>query len=592
MNPESSESPRSIGWIDLAALSFAAAVLFVLLVASQAGKSPVMDELVGPAVGVAELQAGDRGFLDVHPPLTRALQALPLLPSRVSMPFDSRVCDPRRPPQLCLNQFAIAFFYQRAVADADRLLDRARRVNQVLAVLALAAACAVALAVGGRTAGLITALIFLTSPLWIAHGRIATNDLPYSVLAFFAMASYGRFRERGGLPWLILFGVLAGLAIAAKFSAIPLVCGMAVVLLGDALFCRARFAGNVSTPRAGRIAPVLGIALAGLAALATLLTAYGGSARALIRDLLLLVVRMSQGHAAYFLGEVSQTGWTSYFPVAFLLKTPPGTLLLAALALAAGLAYAARAGFRGAWNSPLTPFIVPAGLYCATSLSSSVNIGLRYWLPLYPVLFISIGVVVARLADRPWRRLAAGAVLGANVVAMILAYPHYLSYFNAPAGGPAGGPRYLSDSNIDWGQDLRELAALQQQLGIDRLVLAYFGPAPPAAYGVRYQPLYNIFNPENPDAFGPREVPDHLAVSVTFQSGQYVQGLEWLRERAPLARDGWSIPIYDISQDAEAHRRLAEFYGRRGFARTAQAHAERARVIEADAPGIGDPSPT
>ena len=37
------------------------------------------------------------------------------------------------------------------------------------------------------------------------------------------------------------------------------------------------------------------------------------------------------------------------------------------------------------------------------------------------------------------------------------AYPHYLSYFNQFGGGTAQGYRNVTDSNYDWGQDLKLL---------------------------------------------------------------------------------------------------------------------------------------
>ena len=38
-------------------------------------------------------------------------------------------------------------------------------------------------------------------------------------------------------------------------------------------------------------------------------------------------------------------------------------------------------------------------------------------------------------------------------------YPHFTAFFNRAAGGPANGPRYLLDSNLDWGQDVKKLKA-------------------------------------------------------------------------------------------------------------------------------------
>jgi hypothetical protein len=45
-------------------------------------------------------------------------------------------------------------------------------------------------------------------------------------------------------------------------------------------------------------------------------------------------------------------------------------------------------------------------------------------------------------------------------------HPNYLGYFNELAGGPSGGWRYLVDSNLDWGQDLRALKQWMDDHGV------------------------------------------------------------------------------------------------------------------------------
>ncbi len=40
------------------------------------------------------------------------------------------------------------------------------------------------------------------------------------------------------------------------------------------------------------------------------------------------------------------------------------------------------------------------------------------------------------------------------------AYPNYLAYFNETVGGPKNGYKYVTDSNVDWGQDLKRLTKL------------------------------------------------------------------------------------------------------------------------------------
>jgi len=50
-----------------------------------------------------------------------------------------------------------------------------------------------------------------------------------------------------------------------------------------------------------------------------------------------------------------------------------------------------------------------------------------------------------------------------------------VAYFNELAGGPAGGFRYLADSNLDWGQALKPLKKWMDANGVQHINLAYFG---------------------------------------------------------------------------------------------------------------------
>ena len=46
-------------------------------------------------------------------------------------------------------------------------------------------------------------------------------------------------------------------------------------------------------------------------------------------------------------------------------------------------------------------------------------------------------------------------ILAAAAAESLAAFPYYTAFFNVAVGGPKNGPKYLVDSNIDWGQDLK-----------------------------------------------------------------------------------------------------------------------------------------
>ena len=90
------------------------------------------------------------------------------------------------------------------------------------------------------------------------------------------------------------------------------------------------------------------------------------------------------------------------------------------------------------------------------------------------------------MAEKPgWPTVVAWLGLAGQAFAVWSVHPNELTYFNAVAGGRAGGRNVLSDSNLDWGQGLRSLARLQQENPEYRdLTFYYFGDTAPRHYGV------------------------------------------------------------------------------------------------------------
>jgi hypothetical protein len=221
---------------------------------------------------------------------------------------------------------------------------------------------------------------------------------------------------------------------------------------------------------------------------------------------------------AYLCGEYSDSGWWYYFPVAFVLKTPLATLLLALAGLVAIVTARARV------RDPvlLAGLVVFVLVYGASALLGHLNIGERHLLPTYPLLFCLGGAAATWATHRAGRVLVCGALLWL-VVANARIYPHYLAYFNELAGGPQNGARFLADSNIDWGQDLYRLAGYATRHPAEHIKLAYFGTADPRRYGFACEAL---------PSYGPWGAVGELT------AGTYVVSVnQWLGLVDPLARD-------------------------------------------------------
>ena len=102
-------------------------------------------------------------------------------------------------------------------------------------------------------------------------------------------------------------------------------------------------------------------------------------------------------------------------------------------------------------------------------------------LPILPLLMLA-GLHAVAHADFTQARWRSGLVW-LCLLAMPLSlrhHPQQLGYFNEWAGGPIGGRQHLLDSNLDWGQNLRELRDYLDQKHLRLNGLAYFGTIQPA----------------------------------------------------------------------------------------------------------------
>jgi hypothetical protein len=199
---------------------------------------------------------------------------------------------------------------------------------------------------------------------------------------------------------------------------------------------------------------------------------------------------------SYLLGRLYGIGPWYYFPLAMLWKTPLATLIVFALmtmvfarrliAEQSMLARSPKAISKTAlWS--IACIVTPLAMFGLAALRSHLQIGIRSILPLYPFLFIASGVALSTLVRRRRRWSSALVILliAATASETVSAWPNFISFFNATAGGPRAGFALLGDSNLDWGQDLKELARWQKQHPTVPIYLHYCGATDPAFLGIR-----------------------------------------------------------------------------------------------------------
>lgn len=601
-----------MGWLP----ALLAAFLFLFLSQTGAsGKSAAYDEPIHLLAGVRILQEGDHDFNHEHPPLMKALAALPLLVSGASEPLDSWTYEKES------DEWPLSHNWLYHINDGDKLLALGRApIAMMGAVLCICVGwVARRLSAGDRPGGETpshggsksdgamaagaAALLFALEPNLLAHASLITTDMGMSFFFFVTVAAYWRYLDTRSRGWLALCGLLWGFGLLAKFSSV--LTGLVMVAMGaispwlgsgrrrgtrpklagegagngtelhpEATGFVAKISAFLAAPmpwdhpgKPGKNVParlLLSIAAAALLAILVLNAGYGfdGSFSSL-RSMDLESQKFktwAQGslgglpiptpasfvrgfdHAeaggqrwwSYLMGEHSMTGWKHYYLVTLLVKTSLPLMLLAL----AGLILGPASGLASRRNTILLA-LPPLILVSAFTLSGNLkNIGLRYVLPVYPFLCLlgGLGVVALGLRFKKVGYVVAALLMVWAVGAEISIYPDHLAYFNEIAGGPEGGRWWLLDSNVDWGQDLKGLAAWMQEEKVDSIYLDYFGRSCPDYYAIRTVKDFRG---------------GYLAVSATNLAGVYRNDKErydFLRDVEPVAVIGHSILVYDVER--------------------------------------------
>ncbi len=194
-------------------------------------------------------------------------------------------------------------------------------------------------------------------------------------------------------------------------------------------------------------------------------------------------------YTSYLLGKVYAHNVWFYFPVAFLIKSTIGVLALFLLAI--GVVATRQLNCR----REILFLVVPVIFYLAVALTVGMNIGVRHILVIYVFLYVLIGgatwILIGK--NRKWAYVV-GVALLVHVASSALAFPNYIAYANELWGGPSQTYKYLTDSNADWGQQLKSVRKYLDQRGVKDCWFLYFaeGVAEPSYYRIPCKPLPTI----------------------------------------------------------------------------------------------------
>ena len=544
---------RALAWLRARAAPVACAALLAFMSLQMLAvvwrKSITVDEIVMIPAAYYHLAAGNCQLVHEHPPLSKILAGLPLL---LVQPDET---DPRkygRAPDSMVGKWTYA---ERFWDDNPQLFDSlsfwARVPMIALTVLTGLLVFAFARELFGDAAAVLAVALFSLEPTLTAHGRVVQTDVPAAFGFLLTTYALYRYLRAPSLRRALLAGAAGGVACLTKFSMLMVAPAIGVVYL--ALWWRGR------RTRGGAKSVALHALTTMLTALLVINAAYffdhrplgfegvrwlhegaPESADAVVRfvevvtyvlptDFVLgalwQIWHNRDGHSAGLLGMYSRTGWWYYFPVAFALKATIPFLLLSLAALGWGVERVLRGRDRR-----FLFLLVPFAFYAAASMAGALNLGVRYFLPGYMFLFILGGALLERMW-RAARARRAGAVLAAALLAWVCveaarAYPDHMSYMNQLAYAK---PHwwYLSDSNVEWGDDTRALAEYLRARGETKVRAMFLaGFLTLHHHGVAY--LDALAVPKGPP-------PRYTAIGASFLNGSTVAGHE--REGRPVTEE-------------------------------------------------------
>jgi dolichyl-phosphate-mannose-protein mannosyltransferase len=487
------------------------AILIVILVAFSLQAllavpklSATNDEAVHLAAGFSYWKTRDFRLNPEHPPLAKLVAALPLL--LFGPKFSATGENWKRAAEF---QFGFDFLYHN---DADRLLFWSRTMMILLAAVGLIVTFLWARDMFGIPEGLFAAAMYAFSPNLLAHGMLVTTDVPLAVFSVLALYLFWKRKD-------LFAGLALGAAMASKFSGVFLPLLIVIICIA----------------RDGRAA-IKRLLIMGSASLLVIEAAYLFSQWPTIyfRDGLIVNVKVVAGYPWYLFGEMKPGGWWYYFLVAFAVKATIPTILLAGASL-----IDLKKGLRDRWGE----IILISGIvfYFVINTVGAMQIGFRYMVPVLPLLFVWTSRIVKSLAISRTGIAIVTVLLVWQTWSAVHAFPNYIPYFNEFAGGAAQGPLILDDSNVDWGQGVKQASVYVLDHHLTNVNMYTFSPFDnPPYYGLPQ-------NIPSEEAFD-RLVRNRPSPGVYIISAHYVARMktvsrDW-NEYKPIDRIGESLLVY------------------------------------------------
>jgi 4-amino-4-deoxy-L-arabinose transferase-like glycosyltransferase len=574
----------------------------LLAVLSMRGKTFTFDETAHLAAGISYVKTGDFRMNPEHPALPKLLAGAAAVAAGADARAEGDAWD-------TAEQWDFA---RETLYGGDTSWKRilfAGRLPMVLFGVLLGAVLWIWMrAMTGPVGAFVALALYAFSPTVLAHTRLVTTDVPLTLFVVGTAAALWQAWRTGKSGWIVVAAVSIAGSMVTKFSAFSYapVWALLAVLPGEKRTLRTGlahlgtlflvslaltelfvcvcygFATDFVTIRALGMAG-RGVDPAGMSMLRRIpyevMASVPWPSADFARGMKDVILYTEGGHPVYALGMRAERGWW-WQPFLELAVKPSFPFLL--LAVGGGFALLRS---RTLFRRESLFLLAPAALVLATNVAANLGLGVRHLLPMFPFLMgLAAWPFAAAAPIAPVRAAVAAGLLLWHLVGTLVAYPHFLSYFNEPARLAGGGYRLLGDSNLDWGQDLSIAADRLREHGAGSAILCYFGTASPFVEGIEWQLLPPAPRAKRLDPWKvlSAEGPQWLVMSATNRQGIYYRATggdepyPWLDGVEPdEVIGGGSMFLYEVSTNADVQRGLAAAYVRHGLREEAEGALRR-----------------
>lgn len=590
------------------------AIAFIAIVSVKLANDDALiyDEISHISAGYSYISKLDYRINPEHPPLIKVLSGVPLF--LLDLTYDTNLEFWNKFSGLEYDQWAAGkHFLHLAGNDIDKIALFSRLPVILISVLLAVMLFKWGRKRGGITTGVFVLLLFAFDPNVLGHNHFVTTDIGAATGIILAFYFFLKFLRKNTWRNVAILGVTLGVAQVIKFSSLlllPFFVFLTVIFITLKLFqSRKDWIKNI-TQYLVKIATaflimffVISIVYIPLTyqmpdkilsqtapaqihindgkldecALEFVLWANKNASTRFVgvyvQGVFQVKNRVKYGNELYYIRQVSKKAFLSYFPVVFVIKQTLPHMFFYICTIAIFIFFIFKNIRRGIkqggtiffpkmrdyllLNFTEVSWILFILFYAYISITGNLNIGFRHLFPMMPFVYL----ITARICVSGYNELVnkrkiiiakyifIGGVL-LMVTETILAFPFYLSYFNQAVGGSKNGYKLVTDSNADWGQDLKRLENyLDDHPEINKLRIDYFGGgAPENRLGNKIEIIrwYENTRPIKPG---------YYAISVNSLQGSIYDARKtkensyrWTLKYKPIAQVGTSILIYKVTK--------------------------------------------